>query len=404
MSENEAAQSLSRNEQISLWTLFWIFLKIGSTAFGGFMALISVVQNYLVERRRLLTAEEMLDGVSLATILPGPIAVNVVAYTGYRLRGAAGAVVTAVAVTLPSFVLILALSHIYFSYGHIPAVNQFFQGVIPAVAAIVVAAVWNMGKKAVTGARELLLASAAFAVVVFIGGFFSTLGVMLTAGILGWLFFRPPRAGGGGAGGGAAPSAPLAARLYATAAVPAAGMVAPFLSTDVAAAGKLLLTFAGMSLVLFGGGFVFIPLMQETVVGELGWVTLQEFVDGIALGQVTPGPIVITATFIGYKVAGLLGAGAATLGIFTPPAVVMVVSSHFLQKIKGSEQVKAVLKGLRSAIIGMIAAAAVAIMKTAQLHWLSAVIFAVALLALLRFRVEVVWVIPAAGITGALLF
>jgi len=122
----------------SLWSLFLSFLRIGSTAFGGFMALISVVQNEIVERKKLLTQSEMLDGISLATILPGPVAVNVVAYVGYKLRGGLGALVSAVGVILPAFILIVALSAAYFRWGQIPAVNKLFLGFIPAVTAVIV--------------------------------------------------------------------------------------------------------------------------------------------------------------------------------------------------------------------------------------------------------------------------
>ena len=133
--------------KVSNWMLFWTFLKIGSTAFGGFMALISVVQNYLVDRKKLLSDADILDGISLATILPGPVAVNVVAYAGYRINGFVGAIICFTAVILPSFLLILALSHLYFTWGEIPAVNNAFKGFIPAVAAIIVAATINMAKK-----------------------------------------------------------------------------------------------------------------------------------------------------------------------------------------------------------------------------------------------------------------
>lgn len=405
MAGQQATQELQGDEGVTLPALFWTFLKIGATAFGGFMALISVVQNYVVERRRLLNHEDMLDGVSLATMLPGPVAVNVVAYTGYRLRGVMGAVVCATAVTLPSFLLILTLSHLYFAYGEIPSVSQFFQGVIPAIAAIVAAAAWNMGKKAINGWREGALALAALGGVLLVGGFYSTLGVMAGAGVVGYLLFRPRRrAEGGGGPGASSPRAPLSSRLYSVAAAPAVTAVAPFLSTDWSVAGKLLVTFGGMSLVLFGGGFVFIPLIQETVVGEYGWVTQQEFIDSIAMGQVTPGPIVMSATFIGYKLGGLLGATAATVGIFAPPAILMVASSHYLQKIKGSENMKAVLKGLRSAIIGMIVAAIVVIAKTAEPNFVSAAIFVATLVALIKFKLEVVWIIPAAGAIGVLYY
>jgi chromate transporter len=139
---------LPKNE-ISLLSLFWTFLKVGSTAFGGFMALISVVQSLVVERRRLLRQEDMLDGISLASMLPGPVAVNVVAYVGYRLRGVTGALVAATAVILPSFLLITTLSYVYFRWGQMPAMQKLFMGFIPAVTAIIATTAWGMSVKAI---------------------------------------------------------------------------------------------------------------------------------------------------------------------------------------------------------------------------------------------------------------
>ncbi|HAK58867.1 MAG TPA: chromate transporter [Nitrospiraceae bacterium] len=402
--EQSAEQAGSSRERASLWSLSWTFLKIGSTAFGGFMALISVVQNYVVERKKLMRHEDMLDGMSLATVLPGPVAVNVVAYVGYRIRGGLGALVCAVAVILPSFILLLGLSYAYFRFGNIPAVNKFFMGFIPAVSAIIVAAAWNMGKKTINGAPEALLAVAAAGLLIGVGGFPVTVSIIIGSGILGWLLFhrgsakrdtgkeqekdRKDREGKG----------PL---LKDVASLP---LAASFLSMNLAAAGKLFVTFAGMSVLLFGGGYVFIPLIQEIVVDGHGWVTQQEFIDAIALGQVTPGPILISATFIGYKVAGLIGATTATVGIFTPPALLMLLSTRFLDRIKQSDAIQASLRGIRSGVIGMIAAAAFVVGRTAEMNGISLLIFGVAVVALLRFKVEVVWIIPLAGITGLLLY
>ncbi len=173
---------------------------------------------------------------------------------------------------------------------------------------------------------------------------------------------------------------------------------------DAGLAVKLFLTFAGMSALLFGGGFVVIPLIEQIVVQEQAWLTRQEFVDAIALGQITPGPILISAAFIGYKVMGLPGAAIATVAIFLPPALLMLVSAHFLTRVRESTAVQAALRGIRPAVIGMIAAAAWSIGTTAVPNWLSAVIFPTALTALLRFRVDVAWVIPSAGLTGLLLY
>lgn len=380
----------------SLWSLFLSFLRIGSTAFGGFMALISVVQNEIVERKKLLAHSEMLDGISLATILPGPVAVNVVAYVGYKLRGGPGALVSAVGVILPSFVLMVALSAAYFHWGQIPVVNKLFLGFIPAVTAIIVHAAWGMAHKTILGLPELIIAVTACLLLLYEGGFFITLSIIVSAGLIGWLSFAPFWAGAkkpAQKGKGVkllALNAPLAA--------------APFLALNAGLAAKLFLTFAGMSVLLFGGGFVFIPLIQQIVVQEQGWLTRQEFIDAIALGQITPGPILISAAFIGYKVMGFLGAAIATVAIFLPPALLMLVSAHFLMRARESTVVKAVLRGIRPAVIGMIAAAAWSIGATAVPNWLSAAIFLAALTALFRLRVDVAWIIPSAGLAGLLLY
>lgn len=387
-------------ERVSLWTLFTLFLRIGSTAFGGFMALIAVVENHVVERRKWLTHEDMLDGVSLATVLPGPIAVNVIAYVGHRLRGIPGALACAVGVILPAFLLMLALSAAYFTWGEIPAVGKLFMGFIPAVAAIILVAAWNMGRKTIKGLAEAAIAASAAALMIWQGSFAVSLAIIVASGTAGWLLFREKSAPAA-----AKPPTELknSGKLLSVAAAPVA-FAGSFLGVNTAMLIKLFMTFAGMSVFLFGGGYVFIPLMQHTVVESTGWLTQQEFVDAIAMSQIMPGPIVLSTVFIGYKVAGLLGALVATLGIFLPPGILMIAGTHVLNRIKQSALIKAVLRGIRPAIIGMIFSAVIAVGLTAQHHWLSLLIFASALLAQLKFKLDVVWVIPTAGLAGLLLY
>jgi chromate transporter len=387
-------------ERVSLWTLFILFLRIGSTAFGGFMALIAVVENQVVERRKWLSHEDMLDGVSLATVLPGPIAVNVIAYVGHRLRGLPGALVCAIGVILPAFLLMLALSAAYFAWGQIPAVGKLFMGFIPAVAAIILVAAWNMGRKTIKGVSETLISVIAAALMVLHGSFAVSLAIIVCSGLAGWLIFREKSESVSGKPTGEMRSS---GKLLSVAVAPVA-FAGSFLNINTAVLTKLFMTFAGMSVFLFGGGYVFIPLMQNTVVQGTGWLTPQEFVDAIAMSQIMPGPIVLSTVFIGYKVAGLLGAVVATIGIFLPPGILMIAATHVLNRIKQSALIKAVLCGVRPAIIGMIASAVIAVAMTAQHHWVSLVIFAAALLAQLRFKLDVVWVIPTAGLVGLMMY
>lgn len=389
-----------QTDRIKLSDLFWTFLKVGATAFGGFMALISIVENIIVERRRLLRHEEMLDGISLASMLPGPVAVNVVAYVGYRLRGGLGAAVAAIAVILPSFILITALSFVYFRWGQIPAIQKLFMGFIPAVTAIIVNTAWGMSLKSISSLREVAILFTAAFVLLTVGGFYSTFVVIVGSGLVGWFLFRKETVGTSPGKSSDRSKQKSKLRLLAVAPiflVPLGGLQAGLLA-------KLFFTFAGMSVMLFGGGYVFVPMIQEVVVQGNNWVTQTEFIDGIAMGQITPGPILISATFIGFKVAGLAGALVATIGIFLPPAIIMVAATNVLERIKHSALIQASLRGIRPAVVGMIFTAAVVIGDTAVSHGWSLLIFSVALIALMRFKLDVIWIIPTAGLFGLVVY
>lgn len=403
------ADTLSQSD--SLRSLFWIFFKIACTSFGGFMAMISVTENVVVERKKIMSHHDMLDGISLASILPGPVAVNLVVYVGYRLRGGIGALVSACGAVLPSFCFILVLSIAYFRWGEVPAVNKLFMGFIPAVTAIIISAAWNMSRKSITSWREVLITVASAVALLAIGGFYSTLAIIGCSGTIGWLWFRDGSdAGAKSVETGKDKASPPKKKTKSKFDVNALFLGTAPLTTlplwqfDPSIVLKIFTVFAGMSLMLFGGGYVFIPLIQEIVVHGQGWVTHQEFVDAIAMGQITPGPILVSAAFIGLKVGGMAGAVAAIIGIYLPSALLMVASTHMLERIKRSLVIKAALRGVRPAVIGMIAAAAYTVGWTAPHHWVSLMILVVALVALMRLRIDVVWVIPTSGLVGLLLF
>src|SRR5262245_21519051 len=360
-------------ERVSLSTLFWIFLKIGSVTFGGFMALISVIADTIVERRKLLKHEDMLDCISLANLLPGPQGVNCVAYVGYRLRGGLGALVSVVGVLLPTFVLIVVLTGLYVAYAsQVTALSNVFAGFMPAVAAVMVSVVQRMAKGTLKGQREVILtvlAALALLVAPRAIRLYVTFGIVSSFALVGYALFRSPNV-----------CSPVRqarlpwARLLGTMAALGVLIMAFLAHPPLAPRGlaQLALTFSGLSLLLFGGGYVFIPMMQDVVVTNYGWLTTQQFLDGVALSQVTPGPILVIATFIAQKVMmerygllyGLLGAVFGTVSIFTPPAVLMITASMVLDSLKQASGVQAALRGIRCGVIGLIAIAALVILGT----------------------------------------
>ncbi len=394
---------------VSLISLCLIFLKVGSTAFGGFMALISVVETLIVQKKKLLTHEDMLDGVSLATILPGPIAFNAVAYVGYRLRGKWGALISGLSILFPSFILMLGLSILYFQIGEIPTLNKVFSGFVPAITAIIFSVALRMGTKIINNWQSLAIAIISAILLNFVGGFYISLMIIMGSGLAGYIFFYPSTSH---QIENNTSSITIKSDFSRTNLIISLSLLIillllyiiplPFLANDSLA--KLFITFSGMSLMLFGGGYVFIPMIQEIIVNGYGWVNQTDFTNGIALGQITPGPILITATFIGYAVKGILGAIVTTIGMFFPPALLIIICTNLLEKIKNSVILQACLKGIRPATIGMIFIAGIVFIQTIEFHWASLIIFILANLAIWKFKIEVVFIIPMAGILGLLLY
>lgn len=403
-----------QKQQVSLMFLFLTFLKIGSLAFGGYMALISVIENTIVKKLNLISHKDMLDGVSLANLLPGPMAVNVVAFTGYKVKGRLGALAATTGVILPSFLLILALSHIYFNYGEVINLKTIFQGFMPAVAAIVFSVAWRLGKKTITGKIEFFIAVIATITLFFIPlayKIYTPIALIFSAGIIGYFAFSDKAVNTTKTLKNTEFRKNIITLLVLLSSLFLLWFLPlPFEKNSVL---YLTLTFASMSLMLFGGGYVFIPIIGSIVVLENSWLTAQEFNDGIALGQVTPGPILISATFIGYKVAGFWGALCSTIGIFGIPAILMVVISRWFDFIRQSSSTQAVMHGIHSAVIGMICVAAFIILKSSVLsfaipeifdYWPVISIFIASLIGLIKFNLDVIWIIPPAGLIGYLFF
>jgi chromate transporter len=387
------------------------FLKIGATSFGGFLAMVSVVQDQMVTKDKTIKNELILDGISLASVMPGPLAVNVVTYIGYHLNGIRGALISMMAVILPSFLLVLALSWSYFKFGTLPLVDNILSGIMPAVVAIIIIVAIRMAKKSVTDYKQWGICILSGLLLIWVGGFFITLGLIFIGGLSGFILyykFMSPKEFTEILPANKKKNIPylflsiLGTVITIILFLPhfsSPGMQGFF--TDMR---KLMVVFSGMSLTLFGGGYVFIPAIQETVVQNLHWLSVKEFTEGIAIGQITPGPILISAAFIGYKVAGFWGAFIATLAIFLPSGVLMIVCTHFLEKFKRSNLVTSIFMGLRPAVIGMIFAASFTIGRNIEINWQAIVIFLIVFLINLKYEVNAAILIPASGMLGIILY
>jgi chromate transporter len=394
----------TRAAEVTLATLALLFLRIGCTSIGGFMAMVSMTQHVIVERRRLLPASDLLDGLAMASVLPGPVAINVVAYTGYRLRGIAGAAVAMLCAVLPAFLCITVLAGLYFRFGSMEAVRPLFLGVTPAIVAVVLAAGCRLWRSAVHDWRQAMLGISAALALTIIPGLPTTLAVMTIAAATGQICFRPAAVADRTSSIAATPSL-SPSRRTATA---LGAVLLPLAWFSASGAHgilfKLAAVFAGMSLMTFGGGYVFIPLLQHTVVDTYGWLQPQQFIDGLALTQLSPGPVMISSAFVGMKVAGIAGAAAASAGMFIPSAILMVAASGAMQRARHSATLQAALCGVRATLAGMVFSAAFTIARLAAPAWMSVFICVVALIALVRFRIDAAWIVAAAALAGWLFF
>lgn len=373
--------------------------------------MVSVVQDQMVTKDKTIKNELILDGISLASVMPGPLAVNVVTYIGYHLYGIRGALLSMLAVILPSFILVLALSWSYFEYGMLPLVQNIFSGIMPAVVAIIIIVAIRMSKKSVTDFKQWGICILSGLLLIWLGGFFVTLGLIIAGGLTGVILYN--RSLSPQEFTEISPSKRKKGFPYLFLSIVGVVIIAILLAPIISPSGvqgfftdirKLMVVFSGMSLTLFGGGYVFIPAIQEAVVQNLHWLSVQEFTDGIAIGQITPGPILISATFIGYKVAGFWGAFIATIAIFLPSGVLMITGTHFLEKFKKSNLVKSIFMGLRPAVIGMIFAASFKIGQSIEINWQSIVIFLIIFLTNFKYNVNAAILIPVAGILGVILY
>lgn len=382
---------------VSLLRLLGLFLRIGAIGFGGGMAVIVLMERELVEERRLMPADEYLHGVGLSQVL-GSFAVNAAFFVGYRRHGLMGGLASAAAFLAPSVAAVIGLSALYFHYHHVPALAGALAGLGPVVIALVLAAAWSMGRQAVTSYTAAVLALAALAAGI---GRVNAVWVLLAAGAAGLLMDRrtavsPPPADPHG-------DAPAGGRPGANGLVP--WWLVPGLwpaGVQAAGLGSLAWTFAKAGSVFFGGGFVLVPILRHQLVATLHWLTPREFLDGVAISNLTPGPIAVLATFAGYKLLGVGGALAATLGVFAPALVLMTVLSTTYTRFRESGRFHAFMSGVSPAMVGLVASAAALLWSSAMVSWRADALMALALVVLVRWRWHPAFVLAIGVLSSSL--
>jgi len=370
-------------------------LGLGTWGFGGPIASVGYMQRDLVERRAWLTREDFLDGVALGQAMPGPLAAQVVMWLGFLRAGTLGALAASVAFIAPSFLLVFAVAVAYVHYQGLAVVQALFAGIAPAVMAIIAVAAYKLAR--LTNRRDLRLwtISVVLAVVTALTG--AEIAVLfLAAGLLMVLIDAPPQ---------------RLRRPRRTVLVPALipGTSAKALALaagGVAAGGTLAALgwfFLKAGAFIFGSGLAIVPFLREGVVNQHHWLTDGQFLDAVAMGLITPGPVVITATFIGYLTAGWQGALVATIAIFTPIFLGVVLPGRWFIRHRDNPQIQAFVKGATAAAAGAITGAVIVLSRQTITTWAAAGITVVTLAVLLVWKVKEPYVVAAGAAAGLIL-
>jgi chromate transporter len=369
----------------SLAALFLAFLRLGATAFGG-PAMVAYIRDLAVSKRRWLDDAAFRSGVALCQTLPGATAMQTAAYVGLRVRGFLGGLAAYVGFGLPAFCLMLALTALYRETQTLPITHALFQGLRAIVVALIGNAAWNFATGSIRSWRAAVLASiAAVALIASV----NPILVIVGCGLLGAWLLRD--AGAASSRLAAIPGSRDVLRPASALVLSAAAGIALLFWLDRPLF-DLATTMLRVDLVAFGGGFASVPLMQHEVVDVRGWMSARTFMDGIALGQVTPGPIVITATFVGYLVRGVTGAVVSTLSVFFPSFVLVALIAPHFDRLQRVARFRGATRGALVSFVGLLAAVTVGF-ALATSWTVETVILAVAALAAFRLGADVLWVV-----------
>lgn len=361
-----------------------VFGKLGIIGFGGPAAHIALMDDEVVRKRGWITRDHFLDLLAATNLVPGPNSTEMAIHLGYLRAGWPGLIVGGAAFILPAMLIVLALAWGYMQYGALPQVDALLYGIKPVIIAIIAQATCRLGRAALTDWKLVALGVAAF-IAAAIGA--DTVLVMLAAGMIGVLLYAPP--------------------TWLHLGMPAlAGWGLLFQVTALASDNRLAglaLFFLKVGALLFGSGYVLIAFIEREIVGQLGWLTRQQLVDAIAVGQITPGPVLTTATFIGYLVAGVPGAIISTVAIFLPSFLIVLALSRWMPRLRASRTAAAFLRGVNAAVVAVMLLALIALARAALVDVWTGAVALIGLGLLLRTRVDSTWLLGGAAILGLLI-
>lgn len=361
-----------------------LFLKQGFTAFGGPVAHIAMMSEETVNRRKWLSGQAFLDLLGATNLIPGPNSTQMAMHLGYLRAGWSGLVVAGICFVMPATLIVLSLAYLYVRYGAMPQVEWLLYGVKPTVISIIVQALWNLGQKAVKGpltaivgivGLSLYLVDVNIIALLFTGG-------LIVMFIVNFLRFQRSSLG--------------VALVPLTGAGTLAQIVTPF------SLPLLFFNFLKIGAVLYGSGYVLFAFLRADFVVDLGWLTDKQLIDAVSIGQVTPGPVFTTATFIGFILGGPPGALVATLGIFLPSFILVAISNPLISRLRNSLWLSSFLDGVNVVSLGLTGAVTWQLARASLVDPICILIALVSIFLLIRFKVNATWVIGGGATVGIL--
>jgi chromate transporter len=369
-------------ERTRMAELALYFLRLGFLGFGGPVALVGQMERELVNDKKWLSKEQMRESIAICQSLPGPLAIQVGVYVAYLRCGFWGAWLGGWCFILPNFVIVAALGALYVYLGDLQPVTAIFYGVSPAVIALILHSCYRLAKLGMEDWLQWAIAAVCLVVTVVLQAEVALL--FIGAGLVGILYY-----------GSIFKRSPTALQIVV---IPAAAPAAPVVTSSTL--GKLLLFFLKAGSLTFGSGLVIVPFLEQGLVQQYGWLNEREFLVAVAIGMISPGPVVITATFVGYLVAGFWGSLVSTVGIFLPSFLLVLIVAPLLARHRDNANVQGFVKGAYAAAIGTILGACILLGKIAIGDWLTIAIAVVSLAVLFRWKVSNPLLIAATAVVG----